>query len=651
MLVASIMTSQPPALADVQPRLPTTLDYVIGRCLAKDPDDRWQTARDLLAELDRIRKGAPASTVAGTSGRPARWSSSALAAAVGIGALIVALAAAAFVQWRPAPPDEAVWLSILPPPGGFDLSPDPAVSPDGRYIAFKAQDRSHRTQIWLKAIGAANAAPIPGTEGSDYTSAHFWSPDGRSLGFFSQRQLKRIDVGGGAPQVLAPAPEPRGGAWGLDGTILFSADARNLMRVSASGGAVSNAADPADGVRLFPHALPDGRRYLFWSNGTQGQGRGIYIGAFDSVAARRISDAQSAAVYAQGHMFFARQGGLFVQAFDLERGELTGEPRQLADGVGVGYGNPFSPTFSVSKTGIVTYWGGTTNPNTQLTWFERAGDTLGTAGSSGQHSGFSVDAAVKRAAFERRGVATNAIDIWLLDLVSRAGESRLTSTGRFSGPVMSPDGNRLALMERERGIVIQTVGRETASETVVPGASSKWISAWSPDGRVLAFADLTPASWRLWTVPARPGAQATLYREAPFALGALQFSPDGHRVAYMSHESGRFEVYVDSYPTPDNRVRVSTDGGSWPKWRQDGRELYYLGLNRNLMVAEVKPTEAGLTFSAPQTLFEGPGVNPDETRTQFEPSPDGSRFLFNARVTDPTPRGLTVIMNWRALLK
>ena len=176
--------------------------------------------------------------------------------------------------------------------------------------------------------------------------------------------------------MLAPAPEPRGGTWGLDGTILFSADARNLMRVSASGGAVSNAADPADGVRLFPHALPDGRRYLFWSNGTQGQGRGIYIGAFDAVAARRISDVQSAAVYAQGHVFFARQGGLFVQPFDLERGELTGEPRQLADGVGVGYGNPFSPTFSVSGTGIVTYWGGTTNPNTQLTWFDRAGQVL-----------------------------------------------------------------------------------------------------------------------------------------------------------------------------------------------------------------------------------------------------------------------------------
>ncbi len=424
-----------------------------------------------------------------------------------------------------------------------------------------------------------------------------------------------------------------------------------LMRVSASGGAVSNAADPADGVRLFPHALPDGRRYLFWSNGTQGQGRGIYVGQFDSLDARRISEAQSAAAYADGHIFFARQGGLFVQPFDLERGELAGEPRQLADGVGIGYGNPFSPTFSVSKAGIVTYWGGTTNPNTQLTWFDRAGQVLTTAGSIGQHSGLTVDRALKRAAFEWRAPSTNAIDIWLLDLVSRAGESRLTSNGRFSAPVMSPDGRRLAMMERERGIVVQTIGRETASDTIVAGASSKWISAWSPDGQQLAFADLTPASWRLWTVPSRAGAQPTLYREAPFALGALQFSPDGHRVAYMSHESGRFEVYVDSYPTPDNRIRVSTDGGGWPKWRQDGRELYYLGLDRQLMVAGVKPTAAGLTFSPPQPLFEGPGVSADETRTQFEPSPDGSRFLFNARVTDPTPRGLTVITNWRALLR
>ena len=649
MLVASIMTAQPPALATVQPRLPASLDYLLGRCLAKDPDDRWQTTRDLLAEIERIRTdpGAVAASIVPSS----RTKLTRLVAAFAAGALVVALGAAALNRFQRPAPDEAVWLSLLPPPDGFDLSPDPAVSPDGRYIAYKAQDRSHRTHIWLKALGGPNAAPIPGTEGTDYTSAHFWSPDSRSLGFFAQRQLKRIAIEGGTPQVLAPAPEPRGGTWSRDGTILFTADARSLLRVPAAGGAVTNVADPADGVRLFPHVLPDGRHYLFWSNGTQGQGRGIYVGAIDSVDARRISEAQSAAAYSQGHVFFARQGALFVQPFDLDRRELSGEPRQLADGVGVGYGNPFSPTFSVSDGGVVTYWGGTTNPITQLLWFDRQGQPIASVSRSAIHSGFTVDRDARRAALEWRDPSNSAIDIWLLDLASRAGESRFTSDGRFSGPVLSPDGRRLAMMERGRGIVIQSLGSTTASDVVVPGASSKWLSAWSPDGRLLAYTDLTPTTWRLWTVPARADGQPALYREATFAIGSLQFSPDGRHIAYTSDESGRVEVYVDSFPTPDNRVRVSTDGGSWPKWRRDGRELYYLAPDRRLMVAAVTPGETGPTFAPPEALFEGPGVNPDETRTQFEPSPDGSRFIFNGRVADATPRGLAVIVNWPALLR
>ena len=349
--------------------------------------------------------------------------------------------------------------------------------------------------------------------------------------------------------------------------------------------------------------------------------------------------------------FFRTQGVLFAQRFDPTRREVSGDAHRVADGIGVGVGNPFTFAFSVSGTGIVTYWSGRSTPITQLTWFGREGQRLATAGEPGIHTGFTLDRDGKRAALEWRDPASNTFDIWQLDPARGGGPSRLTADGRFSLPVLSPDGRRLAMMARGRGIVSVTIGGSAEPDVIVAGPSSKWPSSWSSDGRFLAFTDFTPTGSRLWTTPVQSGCEATLYREAPFAMDALQFSPDGTRVAYMSKESGRFEVYVDSFPKPDHSVRVSTEGGGWPKWRRDGRELYYLALDRKLMASSVQTTTSGLTFSTPRVLFEGPGVNPDTGRTQFEPSPDGSRFLFNARVEDPTPRGLTVITNWPALLK
>jgi Tol biopolymer transport system component len=648
MLVATIMASHPAPLAEVRPELPRALDYVIGRCLAKDPDDRWQTARDLRAEIDRIaaHAGLPdAPRVARSRGGVAR-----VGLAFAAGAIVVALGIGAIQKFGPRRPEQATWLSVLPPPNGFDLAPDPAVSPDGRYIAFKAQDLSHRTQIWVKRLDAPTVAPVPGTEGTEYTSAHFWSPDSRSLGYFAQGTLKRIDIDGGGRQTLASAPEARGGTWTRNGRIVFCADARSLLQVSASGGPVSPVAGSANELRIFPHVLPDGHHYLFWSSNVGGQGRGIYVGSLESAEARRLAAEDSTVAYARGHVFFARQNALFAQPFDLERQEFSGDPRQIADGVGVGVGNPFTYAFSVSDAGVVSTWSGVALPNVQLTWFDRNGQRLGSPGRHSSQAGFTLDRTARHAALELPNTAARGIDVWLLDLASGAAAARLTTDGRFSVPALSPDGSRVAMMERGRGIVAMTI-KGSGSEVIVAGSSSKWPLAWSSDGRFLAFSDLTPTGWRLWTTPAHAGAEPTLYRGAPFELSGLEFSPDGSHVAYTSNESGQPDVYVDSFPTPENRIRVSTEGGIRPKWRRDGRELYYLALDRKLMVSSVEETDAAMTFSPARALFEAPGVHPDMARTQFEPSPDGSRFLFNARTDDPTPRGVTVILNWPALVR
>ena len=502
MLVATIMGSQPPALAEVKPGLPSSLDYVLERCLAKDPDDRWQTARDLRAEVDRIRAGLSGrSTPLELPVATARPSRVRLAAILGAAAIIATIAGATFLRMRPAPPGDATWLSILPPPDGFDLAPDPIVSPDGRFVAYKAQDRSHLTHIWLRPLGSPDAAPIPGTDGTDFTGAHFWSPDSQSLGFFSHGRLKRVDINGGTPQVLASAPEPRGGTWSVNGTIIFNADTRTLMRVAASGGTASPAVDASHGLRIFPHALPDGQHYLFWSSNTGGQGRGIYVGSLDSPEARRVLDTDSPAWYAQGHLLFVRQGVLFAQRFDPTRREVSGDAHRVADGIGVGVGNPFTFAFSVSGTGIVTYWSGRSTPITQLTWFGREGQRVGTAGEPGIHTGFTLDHDGKRAALEWRDPASNTFDIWQLDPARGGGPSRLTADGRFSLPVLSPDGRRLAMMARGRGIVSVTIGGSAEPDVIVAGPSSKWPSSWSSDGRFLAFTDFTPTGSRLWTTP------------------------------------------------------------------------------------------------------------------------------------------------------
>ena len=329
--------------------------------------------------------------------------------------MAAAIAIAIGFAWRSARPSQGspLFLSILPPPDGFDLSPDPTASPDGRHIAFKAQDPSHRTHIWLKTLDSSDARVIPGTEDTDYNFAPFWSPDSRSIGFFSQGRLKRVDIAGGPSQVLATASEPRGGTWTGDGRILFNGDTQNLFIVQASGATPASLVPGRAGeVRLFPRALPDGRHYLFTSRNVGGQGQGLYVGSLDSLDARRISDAWSPAIYANDHLLFVRQSSLYAQAFDLANLALTGEPHRLADRIGLGYGNPLAFAFSASSTGeIVTYWTGSKNPDTRLTWFDRSGAMLGTAGEPGSHFGFSLSADGRRVVLERLQASTSTIDL------------------------------------------------------------------------------------------------------------------------------------------------------------------------------------------------------------------------------------------------
>ena len=607
---------------------PPQLRRLLARCLDRDPRMRLRDIGDARVEIETMIAGAGENGIPSSSTAPAFQLDQNAAPAVGrfrrivlatAGAAAVALAAAVYLLLsRPISSGDVAWLSILPPPGSFDLSPDPAISPNGQYVLYKAQDASHRTHIWVKSLRSSDAHPIPRTDGTDFTAGAFWSPDSRSVGFFAQGKLKRVELDGSSSQVLAAAPEPRGGTWSSSGVIIFNADTQNLMRVPAAGGAVSRIADPASGgVRLFPHALPGGDRYLFTSRNAGGQGQGVYVGSLSAPDVRRISDAWSPGVYANGYLLFSRQGGLFAQLLDLHRLQVVGEPMEIADGVGVGCCTPLSYAFSVSA-GVVTFWGGSLNPITQLTWFDRAGKRVGVAGEPGLHNGFSVAPDEKRAAVERHDPASATTDIWIVDLQRGAGSTRTTFDGRFSVPVLTPSGDRMAVMERGRGIVTMPVGGGE-TELLVAGTASKWPVGWSHDGRVLTFVDTTSSGWRIWTAENRGGSVPSIYREVPFALTGPDISRDAKWLAYASDESGQSEVYVDSFPASSTRSRVSVKGGAWPKWRSDGKELYYLAPDRRLMAVSVETGEAGLTFAPAVALFEGPGVGPEPDRTAVLP--------------------------------
>ncbi len=642
-LLTAIMTDTPTPVRELQPGVPPGVEYVIGRCLEKDPGNRWQTARDLLAELERTTAQREATSAPASPNR----SRLRVLAMVGAAVAIAATATVVYLSSRSAPAAVTSWLSILPPPGGFDPSPDPIISPDGRYVVFKAETPSHTAMLWLKDLQGPEVRPLPGTEGVAVTTAPFWSPDSRSIGFFAQGQLVRVEVDGSAPQALTRAAESHGATWTASGEIIFDSGNRLLHRIPATGGPPTLVPGTAPGqVRLFPHALPDGRHYLFTSRNVNDLGEGIYVASLDTPDVRRVSDAWSRAAYASGHLLFARQGTLFAQPFDLAQMSTTGEPRSLADGVGNGCCTPLSYAFSASRT-TVAMWGGTFQARTQLRWLGRDGKHLATVGEPTWQAGIARSPDERRVAVERQNPTASNYDVWLLDLASGASASRFTLDGNATLPVWSPDGARVLVMYRTRGLVAIPL-RGGDGTVVVGGAESKWPTDWSSDGDV-AFYDAQDG-WRLWTTPAQGQGKPVLYRQAPFTLSAMKFFPGGGWVAYISEESGQFEVYVDSFPTAGQKIRVSTNGGTAPVWRRDGKELYYLAPDRGFMAVPVSVESGTLRAAPPIRLFEAPAVGIDWSRTQFASDADGSRFLFNAVVEDRTPVGLTVIANWPALL-
>ncbi len=682
-LIAAILDTDPPPVSQLQPLSPAGLDRVVKRCLAKDRERRWQSAQDLEIELqwiaDNPEPAAAPPAVTSPPGRRLLWP--AVAALATAAALVLGA-----VHFREAPTPAELVRFTIPVPDNATLTPFDRIeiSPDGRRLAFAAAGQRGR-QLWVRPLEALEARPLPGTEGANFP---FWSPDSRFIGFFANGKLKKVDASGGPPQTLCDAPRGAvggSGSWSPGGVIVFAPVFEGpLQRVSAAGGLPSPATSLDESRQetrhWLPHFLPDGRHFLYAGN--SGRLETIYLGSLDPRPAAKtdlsVSSFLPAVRFAPpGLLLFVRENALLAQPFDTRQQKVTGEPSPIAEPVS---------SFSVSDNGVLVYRAGVLRPrdNTELVWFDRTGKPLGKVGDPGSYAAVRLSPDGKRATVEvadpQQSFRRGSENIWVLDLARGGLPSRFTfeSAGDV-GAVWSPDGNRIAFTSGRGGGVqrfyLKASNGAGNQELLLESKVLARTYDWSPDGRFLLCSvdEGGPSNRDLMALPLVGDHKPIPVLRTSFYESQAQFSPDGRWFAYTSNESGRWEVYVQPFlagqGSPGNqgaKWRISAAGGQQPRWRRDGKELFYLTADRKLMAVPIK-TAAGsppqrqpiLEPGAPQPLFEvrvaGPPLDytgPALGAHSYDVSADGQRFLIVSTTGREEGSALiTVVLNWTAGLK
>jgi eukaryotic-like serine/threonine-protein kinase len=555
------------------------------------------------------------------------------------------------------PPGAPLSLSILPPNSTSGIAPEPMLSTDATRVAFKARNARGQTTLWVRALDSAAMRELDGTEGA---LLPFWSPDGQSIGFFAGGKLKRVDIAGGPPRVLADAPDPRGGSWGRAGVVVFALPG-GLYRVEASGSDARQMTRPetsrsGTGYSL-PHFLPDGRRFFLYASSVRDETRrGMYVGSIDSEDLRRIAPHMSRAEYANGYVLFGRGTTLFAQRFDLNRLELTGEPVRVVDGLGLNPHSQANYAFSVSDDGVLVYSSGSgIVPEMQVVSFDRTGKKLGPLGGPGVIHGIRASPDEHRIATERAELEANAVNIFLVEtgtgVLSRVTSNTAAVTYAMT-PLWSADGRRVLFDDASASFKAKTLDGATIEEIHRGTPYLSFLLDWSADGQHILFTQSQPGTAEdLWVLSLTGDRPAMPYLNSSFNEREARFSPDARWVAYSSDESGKSEIYIQSFPTPGRKRVLSTNGGFEPEWRKDGRELYYLAPDRKLMAVSIASSASGLEASSPRALFEAPEVRPFIARAQYAVLDNGQRFLFNVPYEKAEPRSISILFNWPASIR
>lgn len=659
-LISSIMKDEPRPMGDVAQLTPPALDRLVRACLEKDPDHRLQSAHDAGLQLQWISEagsqaGAPPLNVGRRRNRERLAWIAALAA--------VSVAAAAGFYLRPGAGDGAALIhaSALPPAGvEFSSSwtnPLPlAISPDARLLVYCARNGEGADMLWTRALDSPDARPLAGTENA---SGPFFSPDGRSIGFFANGKLKRVDVTGGPVITLAETNDPRGGTWGRDGVILFAAKSEgSISRISAEGGGPVAATVLDSSLRetthRYPSFLPDGRHFLYLAR-RAGAGAGeepaIYVGSVDSPRRKRLLGVASNVICASGHLLYVRGGILVAQPFDAGRLATTGPAVPLVEDLR--WDERFSRgVFAASRNGLLTFMTGKAKTRTQLLWLDRGGRPLGRVGEPTDYTyggtpEISPDGGQAAMAILNPDRGTS--DVFTVELAT-GRRSRLTvDASDHPGCTWGHDGKGVVVNDyRQACLLVRKAVGGTGADTLIRQDGWLWPTSASPDGRFILFSGPGRGGQDVFAASVSGEARPIPVASGPGYDQGANFSADGRLVAYVSDESGRSEVYVVTFPEAGGKWQVSQNGGTEPRWSRNGKELFYVDLDNRIVAVELVRSPLGFQAGAVRTLFQFHGAGGS---WRYDVSADGTRFLVTAPPEGEAGIPVTLMTNWTAKLR
>ena len=668
-VAASILEREPAPVRTLQPLTPPSLERVIKKCLAKDPDERWQSAGDLASDLKWIAEGGSS----GTSLVPERsrirgirlndwlpWMFLGMSViAIVVLSLVLGFSGGnkAVVRTQIAPSDKLQFKFV-----GDNAGP-PVISPDGTQIVFSGKVDG-KGQLFMRPLDKLVALPLVGTEDGTFP---FWSPDSRSIGFFSESKLKRVDTAGGPAVIICDSTNARGGTWGRDGTIIFEPfPTTALFRVQAAGG-TPVALTQLSGkytTHRWPQFMPDGRHFIYLAashSDPAGPDTAVFWASLDGKQSKLLLRTHSSAVYAAGYLLYVRETALMAQPFDPSSGEFKGEATVLNDDVQVDH-TVWRGTFTASDAGPLIYQPGSAGAGLRLTWMDRNGKELGNLMGADTFNQIELSPDNKKAAVT---IGNPSGVIWIYDLEHNTRTRFTFDNGSANSPVWSRDGKQIAYLTTAGGRNRYTVmvkaadGSGGEAKAVLQtdfevGGEQQGLWNWSPDGRYLLYAKGlfgVGDGFDIWVLPMFGDHKPFPYATGPGDQQFAQFSPDGRWVAYESSETGRMEIFVAPFPWTGAKWQISTNGGIVPRWRRDGKELVYQMLaSPYTWAAQVDGKGQSFVVGEVRSLFESDDLSPNTAAAQYAMTGDAQRFL-EITTGDAGKLPLTVIQNWTAELK
>jgi Tol biopolymer transport system component len=655
-LASSILESDPEPVGKLKPATPPAFEHVVTTCLQKNPEERYLAAHDIKLELQFIAGGKSSAPAPEAALAPAATSSKRERVGWATGVLLaLALGAAVGIFFHRSAPALMTRTVIDPPEKTtLDLTGDsagpPVFSPDGAAVAFAASTPDGKITLWVRPMNSLEPRQLAGTQNAVFP---FWSPDGRSLGFFAEGKLKTIDIDGGSPQTIADAAFGRGGTWGPDGVIVFAPETQSgLMRVSASGGTpvvVTRLDSTQHTSHRWPFFLPDGKHFLYLAihhDPGKAVNNALYYASIDGRENRALFRCQANAVYGSGYLLFARSDQLMAQAFDPGNGKLSGEPQIVAKGV---VNDPSTWHMDASAAGdlLVLASGGT--GDWQLLWMDRSSKQISTVAEKLSNLQLArISPQGDRIALQ---IDIGVNDIWVLDL-ARGIKTRLTF-GPVSNmfPVWSPDGKWIAYSADRNGranLCRKPSDGGGAEEILLTDEQLITLTDWSHDGKYLLYNRGPVGGQEIWALPLEGDRKP--FQVVPRAANAFsvmgRLSPDGRWLAYSSSESGTYEVYVVPFKGGQGKWQVSANGGDIPQWSRDGKELFYMDTSYNLFALPVKDAGGALQFGTTQQLVS----NWSAPQVFFDISPDSKKILLD-RISQQVSQSVTVVTNFTAGLK